>query len=84
MEASAYRDAFHHITYHARTAARGDDGVDAGPARHVRGTLGAHTAGPQTRNAVTRDGAQRIVNAVNVFDQFSLWIRARISGKQPC
>ena len=84
MEACAHRDAFHHITYHARTAARGNDGVDTGTARHVRGLeLGAHTACPKTRNTVSRNGTQRIVNAVNVFDQFCLWIGTRVSGKQP-
>jgi hypothetical protein len=76
------RRAFHHIANHARTAARGNDGVDTGTARHVRG-LQLVPIPPVPENAVTGDGAQRIVDAVNIGYQLGVRIVTRVGGEQP-
>ena len=84
METGAYRNAFHHIANHARTAARGDDGVDARTAGHIGGLqFGPHAAGAEARDAVARDGAQRIVDTFYIGDQFRLRVGTRIGGKEP-
>jgi hypothetical protein len=81
---ASLRRAFHHIANHARTAARGNDGVDTGTARHVRGLqLGPHTARSKARHAVTGDGAQRIINAVNIGYQLSGLLRGS-AVNSPC
>ena len=76
-------NAFHHVANDARFAACGNYGVDPGAARDIGGLqFSPHAAGSQTRDAVSGNGAQRIINTVHVFDQLRLRIGARIGGEQ--
>ncbi len=83
MEAGTYRQACHRMADDVRTVACGDDGINPRAAGDVRGLqLGAHAAGAESGDAIAGDGAQRVVDAVDVFNQLRLRVAARVGGEQ--
>ena len=83
VEAGAYWQAFHRVADDVRAVASGDDGINPRAAGDVRGLqLGAHAAGAESGDAVAGDGAQRVVDAVDVFNQLRLRVATRVGGEQ--
>src|SRR5471030_468326 len=69
VETGADGNTVDHIANHTRQAACGDDGINTRATGDVSGLqFGGHTAGPQTRHAVTGNTAQGVVDGGDFTD----------------